>query len=300
MDQYTLECFVAVADSSSFSKAAEKLFMTQPSLSRRIAALEKEVGAALVIRSKPIIQLTPKGAEMLLTARRILGLYNELYDSFSAQQTGSMGRLRIGYLNLSQFYILCDAASTLRSELSQVDFFIHRNTIPQLYKMLYQGNLDVIFDRCHASHHKKELESRPLPEGTLYAVVPRGHRLQDRPEIDLSELSGESFVMFERSTAPVAFDNSVNLCVNQGFSMDIAAYGANMEEVLLQVGVGNGVTLMDEAAKVMATKYTIFIPIRNQMVQNSWYVIWLKSNSNPLIPQFIRLATEQSEPFPVI
>ena len=130
----------------------------------------------------------------------------------------------------------------------------------------------------------KDLYYEKITDGQFYAVVPGSHHLKDRKAIELKELKDEDLVIFERKEAPELFDSITNLCNKRGFTPKFSEKGKDMESVMMLVGIGRGIALMDETAKILESDHTVFIPLSDCKDSYAWYLTWLKNNDNPCIP----------------
>ncbi len=268
-----MEYFIAVAELLNFSKAASLLHITQPALSRKISQLESEMGCELFKRRKPNLHLTEAGVFVLEKARRIVDLRDEMVTGISSALQIPGGRLRIGYLNLSQFALLSRSMDALGNNFPNIEINLRQHTLPVLRSLLDDGQLDLIFDMCSAEEMDAECTYHRVSEGKLYAVLPASHSLAGQKDISIEELSREKYVFFNRTTAPRVFDGLIQVCLQNGFSPDIAAYGDNMESVMMLVGIGKGIALMDADAKVLESRHTQFVPIRNHKSARVWYLV---------------------------
>ncbi|NCC69243.1 MAG: LysR family transcriptional regulator, partial [Clostridia bacterium] len=169
MDINTLEHFISVAELLNFSKAASILHITQPALSRKIAQLESDIGCELFHRRKPNMHLTEAGVFVLEKARRIVDLHDEMIADVSGMRQVPGGRLRIGYLNLSQFPLLSRSMDALGKTFSHIEINLRQHTLPELRTLLDDGELDLIFDMCTADDMDKECTYHQVSEGKLYA-----------------------------------------------------------------------------------------------------------------------------------
>ena len=263
------------------------LFMSQSALSRKISALEAELGVKLILRSKPNNELTEAGAAVLEKARQMVMLRDEMKEVLHASAGAARKTLRIGYLNLSQFSLLARATEVMRESRPDLNIVLERHSLPELRSLLREDRLDIIFDMCGEEDQEPECIYYQVSRGGLFAVVHRSHPLAGRAELSIRELSQEEWVTFRRSAAPRVFDRFIEICLEAGFSPKIAAYGDNMEEVVMLAGLGQGIAAMDETARILENQYVRFIPISNYRAQKVWY---LCRNREKRIPCFQRSA----------
>ena len=295
MDLEALECFVVTADLLSFRRASEMLFMSQSALSRKISALEAELGVKLILRSKPNNELTEAGAAVLEKARQMVMLRDEMKEVLHASAGAARKTLRIGYLNLSQFSLLARATEVMRESRPDLNIVLERHSLPELRSLLREDRLDIIFDMCGEEDQEPECIYYQVSRGGLFAVVHRSHPLAGRAELSIRELSQEEWVTFRRSAAPRVFDRFIEICLEAGFSPKIAAYGDNMEEVVMLAGLGQGIAAMDETARILENQYVRFIPISNYRAQKVWYLCRNREKTDPVLSAACRTIENLSE-----
>ena len=295
MDLEALECFVVTADLLSFRRASEMLFMSQSALSRKISALEAELGVKLILRSKPNNELTEAGAAVLEKARQMVMLRDEMKEVLHASAGAARKTLRIGYLNLSQFSLLARATEVMRESRPDLNIVLERHSLPELRSLLREDRLDIIFDMCGEEDQEPECIYYQVSRGGLFAVVHRSHPLAGRAELSIRELSQEEWVTFRRSAAPRVFDRFIEICLEAGFSPKIAAYGDNMEEVVMLAGLGQGIAAMDETARILENQYVRFIPISNYRAQKVWYLCRNREKTDPVLSAVCRTIENLSE-----
>ena len=282
MDTDTLYCFIATADLLNFGRAAEMLHLSQSALSRKIAGLEAELGGALFTRSKPQISLTPMGAMVLSRARRIVALADEMRRTAVQAREAEEENLLVGYLNMSQFMLLARAMDAVRARLPHVNVHLRRcGSLRELRTGLRESRFDLVFDMCAPEEQRLDAVYTRVSGSRLYAVLPSGHALAGSESLDLAMLRDEPWVTFRRSTAPRIFDGVIRHCADRGFSPNIVAYGESMEEVIMLVGVGKGICLMDETARILESRYTRFVPVRDAQSRTFWYLVRRRESAGP-------------------
>lgn len=199
MELRQLECFVAVAEESSFTRAATRLHVVQPAVSATIASLERELQAKLLIRTTRQVRLTDAGRELLPEARATLDAARDARDAVHAVQGGLRGTLRIGTMSALGPIDLPELLG--RFHRTYPDVSINLATAascggsPGLITALTEGRLDLAFVSLPAQQ-PPAVQLHDLARTPLDLVVPRDHRLAGRGDVTITELAGESFVEF--------------------------------------------------------------------------------------------------------
>lgn len=192
-----VECFLVVAKLGSMSRAAEEMFLTQPSLTARIAALEKEVGAQLFVRTKQGMQLTEAGREFIPYAERCVGSIEAGKQHLKEIQEGTEGHLKLGALPRVSTYTL----PTLLEEFARA----HPRILVSVSTGHSKDILDMVLTEeaqigiARAISHP-EIENTPLYEEELVLTVNPKHRFAERETVDLSELEDEQLILFDRAS----------------------------------------------------------------------------------------------------
>ena len=194
MNTSQLECFVRVAETLSFQQTAEALHISQPAVSKQIAALEDELSSRLFTRTTRTVSLTPAGEMFLPDARNILRLTYHARQMVSETKQSHGYILRIGYSDTNELLRLPDVFAKLRERYPDfMPLLIHdrgENNLSQLEN----GQLDVCFALEDAKRNSKT-RFQPLGDRPLVCVLPRQHPLAEQPFIRLEQLRGERQIL---------------------------------------------------------------------------------------------------------
>src|SRR5580704_5872506 len=174
-DLNQLRCFVTVAEELHFGRAATRLNMTQPPLSRQIQVLEHIIDAALLERTSRSVKLTPAGRSFLPEARRILKLAETAAQVARRIATGKSGALKIGFTAAASYGFLPDLISACRARLPEVDFSLKEMVSGEQLEALGSGQIDAGLLRPPIA--RPELATRRVLAEPLIAAIPRKHPL---------------------------------------------------------------------------------------------------------------------------
>jgi LysR family hca operon transcriptional activator len=201
MELRHLRYFVAVAETESLTLAAKaKLHTSQPSLSRQIRDLEKEIGAQLMTRTARGIELTPAGRVFLDQARLVLSQVEAAAEAARRVAHPAKPCFVMGFLTGHELTWMPEALRILRDELPNIDVMISSQYSPRLANALLKGSVDAAFLRREKG--VPELAYRVLVKEPLMVVLPSDHRLAAHKAISPKDLAGETFVIVS-DTAPV-------------------------------------------------------------------------------------------------
>jgi DNA-binding transcriptional LysR family regulator len=205
---YTLDqlrALAAVAEELHFGKAAERLRMTQPPLSRQIQKLERAVGAQLLERDSRRVALTAAGEVFLAEARRMLALADGAPELARRVSAGYSGLLRVGFTAASTFGVLGDLLNRISAELPGVDLDLAEQVTQDQLRALEGEEIDLGLAR--PPFDAQVFGSRPLHREALMLAVPDRHRLAglDRPAT-AADIAGEPLVMYSAGRARYFYD----------------------------------------------------------------------------------------------
>jgi DNA-binding transcriptional LysR family regulator len=197
MELRQLECFVAVVEESSFTRAAARLHIVQSAVSATIASLERELETRLLLRTTRHIRLTDAGLQLLPKARATLEAARDAREAVHEVSGGIRGTLRIGTMSSLGLIDLPGLLGEFHREhpAVSVQLAIVGNGSPGLVAALAEGRLDLSFVSV-PGHRPVGVHVRDLTASPLDLVVPRDHRLADRSELSIFDLADESFIDF--------------------------------------------------------------------------------------------------------
>ncbi|MFB2555637.1 LysR family transcriptional regulator [Herbiconiux liangxiaofengii] len=243
METRLLEYFVAVADELSVTRAAERLFVAQSTVSAGLRSLEGELGAALFERTTKTVRLLPAGEVLLPLARALIDDVEEVRRAASESRAGLRGRVRIGTFTALTVLDLPDMLGRFRRDHPLVDIQLVSSPVGStgLIADLVHGRLDLALLALPAP---PELDAWPVAEFPFVALVPEGHRLAAAPSVLLADLAGEEWV----DVLP-GYGNRVQLdraLADRGLTRRVAAEVADLPSVAPWVAAGFGVAVVPD------------------------------------------------------
>lgn len=198
MDLGQLEAFVQVAGQRSFSRAAEALFLTQPSVTARIQALERDLGERLFERSGRGVRLTEVGACFLPHAERVLQALNTGRDAIDSLRNLQSGSLVIASATTVSTFILPNLLKVFRSRFPRVEVSVKTGRSEQVLQMLLQDEAQVGLVR--AVYHQ-DIETKGLIEDELVLVANPEHELANLGKVTVEQLGEHAFIFFDRNSS---------------------------------------------------------------------------------------------------
>lgn len=249
MDFRDLTCFVAVAEERHFTRAAERLGMSQPPLTQRIKKLEEEIGYPLFDRTSRSVRTTAAGLALLRYAHDMLMRREDALLAARRAATGDVEDLRLGAGASASAGLLPLIVKPFRAEGPSLRLIIEECEIDEAYRGLNTGRFDLIFARGPVTFPGMKVEE--LVREELVAVVPSGDPLTSSPGLRPDDLAAQKFILFPRRSAPVLFDTIITLCTDAGFSPDIVEEATSWATMCALIAANEGVTIVPRSARLI-------------------------------------------------
>ncbi|MBM7070365.1 LysR family transcriptional regulator [Actibacterium sp. 188UL27-1] len=281
-----LQYFVAVAEELHFRRAADRLGIAQPALSRAIRSIEEEMGAVLFSRTNRAVKLAPAGQVFLERAYEILSLVERARRDVRNADEGRVGTLRIGY---TDFAIAGPLPNLLKEfQVSQPQITLqpqHGVTLAQL-KRLAEGKLDIGFVTGPIS--VPGYAQRPVYAEQLVCVCPDSHTFARRDSIQLADLAEEDFVHGGATDWQYFYDYLNPLCRRAGFMPRITQEAFNTAGILGLVACGMGVTVLTEGVARTLGPGLRMVPIPDVSERLITCAIWPQDEARGPIGHFVK------------
>jgi len=289
MDLRRLEIFVKVAELGNFSRAAEALFLTQPTVSEHVRGLEDELGVQLLDRLGRGTSPTPAGSLLLGYARRILALSREAAQAIEQFQGRMSGELTIGGSSIPGEYIVPSLIGAFRGKYPDVRLTLLIGSSREVQQWVEEGRVEI--GVVGTAPGSRTLEGRPLMADELVVVVGADHPWAGRPTVSIDELRGEAMILRERgSGSRETFERAL-----QGVGLDLADFRivgemastqAIKQAVRAAVGVSviSGRAVEDECrARLLAC-----VKVRGLAVSRAFHLVTHRDRSrSPLAQAFL-------------
>jgi LysR family transcriptional regulator, hca operon transcriptional activator len=285
MELRHLRYFVAVAEEGSLTNAAERrLHTAQPSLSRQIHDLEREVGVKLLERRARGIELTTAGRVFLDHAR--LALLQVETASEAARRAAQPGKaaFTIGFLTGHEIVWLPETLRILREEDPDIEITLSSQPSPELASALMRGKVDVAFLRREM--HAPGLAFKFLIKEPLIAVMATGHRLATHNEIRPQDLAGEAYIAPTR-VAPVLKQVIDEYLVNSGVTLKPEYDAGSLSSVMSLVASTGGVTLLPSYARNLLSSSFAVRPLHGVAPTIDLVLGYSRANTSPLLRRFL-------------
>jgi DNA-binding transcriptional LysR family regulator len=288
-DLSQLRCFVAVAEELHFGRAAARLHMTQPPLSRQIKVLEHALNADLFERTSRSVRITPAGRSFLPEAKRLLKLAESAALVAQSIASGKVGSIKIGFTGGSAQSFLPALLTGCRSQLAGIDLILKEMVSGDQIDALESGLIDVGFLRPPVA--RASLNSVQVLTESLIVAIPRGHRLARQKEIPIKALDGEPFVMYAPFEARYFYDLLASQFTRAHILPRYVQHLSQIHSILALVGAGLGLAMVPGSAATLHVEHVVLRPIRLTPARPvELHMAWRRNDENPLLPGFFTVA----------
>ncbi|KMO30595.1 LysR family transcriptional regulator [Methylobacterium variabile] len=284
-----LRCFVAVAEELHFGRAAERLHLTQPPVSRQVQVLERILDVALLNRTSRAVRLTPAGRRFLVEARRILRLSDEAAATARRVAAGQAGSVTLGFTAAAAYRTLPDLVRAARARLPEADILLKEMVSAAQAEALGAQGIDL------------GLMRPPLPPAadgalriareTLVAALPDDHPLATGDGVAAEAVAAEPLIAYAPDEARYFHDLVGDYFAEGDLAPKAVQHLAQIHTILSLVRSGLGLALVPESAaslRVAGVTLRPLVPRPRRPVE--LYLVWRRSNDNPLIPILAELA----------
>jgi LysR family hca operon transcriptional activator len=290
MELRHLRYFVAVAEEGSLTTAAERrLHTAQPSLSRQIRDLEREVGVKLLERGARGIELTAAGRVFLDHARLTLLQVEAAGEAARRAAQPEKTTFVIGFLTGQEVVWLPEALRILRDEEPSVEITLVSQSSPELSGALMRGKIDVAFLRREAQ--APGLVFKLLIKEPLIVVLPTGHRLAAQKSVRPQDIAGETYITPTRA-APALKAVIDDYAAKSGIALKPKYDAENLFSAMSLVASTDGVTLLPLYAQNLLSSSVVARPLQGEAPTIDLVIGYNRSNSSALLKRFLSRADE--------
>lgn len=292
MNSKQLKCFVSVAESRSFSKAAEQHYMTQAAVTQQVRKLESLVGAELINRKSRPISLTPMGEIFLREAHGILMRMDTAVQHTREASTGLSGTLRIGYTKGYEHSHLPAKLRRFHHDFPQVLVTCCRCDTDVLANGLINDEYDVIFtwDSTNICQNP-QIEVRLQEKVPLVVALYGAHPLARHTSLTRKDLKNEILLfMTPSSTGDSLGDNHfIRMYQKAGYQPNILMRSNDVESILMMISAEEGISVLPSSCvhRLSEADNLVFVPLEGENETEDILAVWKKDNRSPSLQQFL-------------
>lgn len=282
-----LTYFLAVAEELHFRKAAEKLFISQPGLSRQIKQMETILQAKLFERNKKKVSLTPAGHYLKEQAEDIFKQLKETRRQLQLIGEGDTGEVRIGFLGSAMQNVIPQLLVKLRDKFPKIKTSLEERSNLEQVEAVLKDELDLGFVRL--SRVPAELHMQTVFKDTFSLVLPESYPMLTREYNGMERFANDNFIMFGQEDSPFYYETIMSICSDAGFIPKVSHKSVHAQTIFKLVENNLGIAIVPTALQNGFQMGIKFIELKNVRQRALLSVIWKKENSNPVLKNCIDL-----------
>lgn len=290
MEFYQIKYFIVLAEELHFKKAADRLFIVQPALSRQIAALEKELGFKLFERDKRNVTLTPAGISFWREVSGIFELLEKAKNNARTIHQQAASVLEIGYVGSALNVILPVFIDELQKKIPNIKTHLAEMTTAQQMTALKEGKLDIGFSRNPESN--RLLQFKVIHKETFSLVLPTAHKFAKRKLPDLQHIKEEPFILPAKADGNEYYHLIMELFREAGFKPNVIHESVHGQTILTLIENGLGISILPSSFNKIKNSKVIFIELKNYMPRAELFAVWNKENKTPAVLTAVELITK--------
>lgn len=288
MELRHLRYFVAVGEEQHYGRAARRLRVAQPALSRQIQDLEEEIGFKLFDRLSRGVKISAAGKCFLNEARNILHQVSDATLRAGRVASGQSGTLRVGFVeSISWHGVVPESFRRFRQQQPNAELQIMPLSSLEQIEAVRSSRLDAGF-LFTIANIDRELEQLPIDKLKLMLAVPKGHSLAKYKKLRLRDLKDTAFIWFPRRESPLYYDQLISECFRGGLkSPHIVQEAVNEATILSLVSCRFGVAFVSEATRWRCPESVMLLPVVDLNLPLPFALVWRKDNTSPLLAKMI-------------
>lgn len=292
MDLRHLRYFIAVAEEQNIGRAAARLHISQPPLTRQIQQLEEELGVLLFTRTPRGMELTPAGEMLLDEARNIRALVEQATERTQRAGQGRLGRLDIGIFGSAILDIIPRLLERFRSAYPDVRVVLHSMNKHEQIEALRQRRIDAGFNRMLAP--LPDIASELVTTESLLLAVSEDHPLARERVVPFQALAEHPLILFPSGSRPSFMDMVLGFCQQAGFVPQIAQEVGDTVTAVALVARGFGACVVSQSTAVLALPGVVYRPLSglpdNARIDLS--CIYRGEDHSPILAAFLAVVRE--------
>ncbi|MEN4917927.1 LysR family transcriptional regulator [Achromobacter spanius] len=286
MEFRQLECFIAVAEELHFGRAAERLCMTQPPLSRQIQLLEQDLGVTLFERNSRQVLLSAAGRRFLRDARHLLEFSAQAAATARRTSGGEAGHITLGFTAVAAYRLMPSLIMQARKLLGGVEIQLRETVTTDLSRLLLARELDAILAR--SVPQQAGIESRLVEREPLVLALPAGSPLCEHATVPLRLLQGQPFVLYSPREGKYFYDRIVGAFGLADVQPQYVQRAGQTHTLLALVRAGLGVGIVPDSARELRFEGVEFRPIGQRNLYADMYLAWHAQHDNPALDAFLQ------------
>ncbi len=278
--------FLAVAEELHFRKAADRLFISQPGLSRQIKQIEEIIGADLFVRNNRSVSLTAAGHYL---KKELAFIFNHI--DFTIKHTrlineGSNGEIRVGFLGSAIQTVIPEILINVNSTYPNIKFSLEEMSNYDQVEAIEKDQLDLGFVRL--SRVPKGIQMKVIHTDTFSLVLPDNHLLTKDTFTSIKQVENEHFILFSSNYSSLYYDKIVSICEDKGFTPKVSHKSVHAQTIYKLVESGLGVAIVPTSLQHGFNLGVKFLEIPKIPQRAVLSVIWKEDNRNPALHRIMQ------------
>ena len=282
-----LRYFLAVAEDLHFRKAAERLFISQPGLSRQIKQMEEDLGIQLFERHNRKVVLTSAGEYLKNELTRNLKSLDNSIKHAKLLQDGKHGKLEFGYVGSAMQELIPNLLVTFKKEHPNVQFGLKEMDNQKQIESLLHQKIDIGFVRL--DRVPRGLSIQPILKENFCLVLPQNHLINSSNFKNLTQLKNEPFILFDPSYSPSYYEKVMQIFTDNGFSPIISHNTIHAASIYKLVENNFGLSIVPKSLQLGYNMKVKFIELKNIKQHTTLSIVWDKNNRNPLLNALLKM-----------
>ncbi|PWH82155.1 transcriptional regulator [Algibacter marinivivus] len=282
-----LRYFLAVAEELHFRKAAERLYISQPGLSRQIKQMEDDLGIKLFERHNRKVVLTETGKYLKDEFARNLKQLDDVINHAKLLHDGKTGQIKLGYVGSAIQKIIPELLINYRKEHPDVVFSLKEMDNQKQIEELLDFNIDIGFVRLEEV--PKTIEKISIKSDTFCLVLPKKHPISISNFKNVSQLKEEAFILFDPEYSKSYYDNVMQIFHDSGFTPFVSHLTIHASSIYKLVENNFGISIVPKSLASHKIKGVKFIELDGISQRTNLSLVWNKANRNPLLNKVLDL-----------
>jgi DNA-binding transcriptional LysR family regulator len=282
-----LRYFLAVAEELHFRKAAERLYISQPGLSRQIKQMEGDLGLQLFTRDNKKVQLTEVGQYLKTETTLLLKNLDDSIKHAQMLQIGQEGKVTIGYVGSAMQNIIPALLIKCRELYPNIRFSLKEMDNDSQVKAAMNKSIDLGFVRLQQSH--SYLEFKPVLKDTFSLVLPKDHRVNNTNFKNLKQLENDAFILFDKAYSPSYYERVMSLFEDASFAPKVSHHTVHANTIFRLVENHFGVAIIPTSLKEGYATDAQFIELKSIKQRAILSAMWHSNNRNPILKKVLDL-----------
>ena len=297
MELRHLRYFVTVAEELSFSRAAIRLYISQPPLSRQIKNLEDELKVLLFCRQSDGLKLTQAGTIFLEQAKDILQRSDAAMQSIKNYSINTDEPLVIGYISTVLNSFLEETLHRFSIDYPQVGINLREMCPSEQIKALRDGKIHIAFMGNPPDELEKEFIVKCVKQVPVDAVLPHTHPLANQRTIDLRELTAEKFIGICEQTYPNQNHLISDVCRKAGFQPNLYLFADTYPSMIALIAARQGVAVMPRETETIHHRKVVFMRLHHPICYARSTAVWRKETPAKSLDKFIKILFDSVESY---